>query len=134
MVLYQKVGRRYLPVHDTQAIDGLHNGSWLVTVQDGLTKVRRPLDDGHGLALVAACQRWLSEWLVKALIESGVYRFGQSSRPLTAKERRAVKAYRDVAGANCMIWMTKASAHDIAEKVVLELTERVKNGQCSCLC
>lgn len=38
MTLYEKVGRKYKPVQDTKACDGLTNGSWLITVQGGLHK------------------------------------------------------------------------------------------------
>ena len=37
--LYEKRGRRYHPVHDTAAMDGLGNGAWLVVVEDGMRGV-----------------------------------------------------------------------------------------------
>ncbi len=52
--LYEKRGRRYHPVHDTAAMDGLGNGAWLVVVRDGLVSVRKAVDDGPEVARVAA--------------------------------------------------------------------------------
>ena len=37
--LYEKRGRRYHPVRDTAAMDGLGNGAWLVVVEDGMRGV-----------------------------------------------------------------------------------------------
>ena len=33
--LYRKVGKKFIPVNDPQAYDGLRNGFWLIEVRDG---------------------------------------------------------------------------------------------------
>lgn len=42
--LYRKVGRRYQPVNDPCAMEGLTPGAWLVVVDDGMVSVRKQLD------------------------------------------------------------------------------------------
>jgi hypothetical protein len=38
--IYKKVGRKYVPVSDIHAYDGLRAGWWLVKVSDGCTSIR----------------------------------------------------------------------------------------------
>lgn len=38
--LYKKVGRKYVPVNDPWAYDGLREGWWLVKVSSGCTSIR----------------------------------------------------------------------------------------------
>jgi hypothetical protein len=38
--IYKKVGRKYLPVSDIHAYDGLRAGWWLVKVSEGCTSIR----------------------------------------------------------------------------------------------
>jgi len=40
-VLYKKVGRKYIPVNDPYAINGLREGFWLVKVAPGSTSIRQ---------------------------------------------------------------------------------------------
>lgn len=42
-VLYRKVGKKYLPVNDPCATDGLWEGTWLVVVSPGCKSMRRKL-------------------------------------------------------------------------------------------
>ena len=120
--LYEKRGRRYHPVHDTAAMDGLGNGAWLVVVRDGLVSVRKAVDDGPEVARVAAAVR-LAGAIARRLQERSAYQFGRGvASPLTAREERAAKAYRAVMGdPDCMIWMTRPSAMDVAEAVARDL-------------
>lgn len=41
--IYRKVGKKFLPVNDPYAYDGLRNGFWLVQVKDGSTSVRQQI-------------------------------------------------------------------------------------------
>jgi hypothetical protein len=41
--LYKKVGRKYVPVSDAYAYDGLREGWWLVKVSPGCTSIRQSL-------------------------------------------------------------------------------------------
>lgn len=115
--LYKKVGRRYVPVQDTDACVGLTNGSWLVTVQDGLHKIRKPVDDVEGIKRLASITRYLEDWIALELIKLSAYKYGNNNKPLSAKEKRAYKAYTEIMGENAVLWMTKDSAYGVASKV-----------------
>lgn len=39
-ILYKKVGRKYVPINDPWAYDGLRAGYWLVKVSHGCTSIR----------------------------------------------------------------------------------------------
>lgn len=39
-ILYKKVGRKYVPINDPWAYDGLREGWWLVKVSSGSTSIR----------------------------------------------------------------------------------------------
>ena len=39
--LYKKVGRKYVPISDPYALDGLREGWWLVKVSPGSTSIRQ---------------------------------------------------------------------------------------------
>ena len=39
--LYRKVGRKYVPISDPYALDGLREGWWLVKVSPGSTSIRQ---------------------------------------------------------------------------------------------
>ena len=44
MTLYQKRGKRYYPVHDTLAHEGLENGCWLIMVEKGCTTIKKTVE------------------------------------------------------------------------------------------
>lgn len=39
-ILYKKIGRKYVPINDPWAYDGLRAGYWLVKVSEGCTSIR----------------------------------------------------------------------------------------------
>ena len=41
--LYRKVGKKYIPVNDPYAYDGLRNGFWLIQIKDGSTSIRQEI-------------------------------------------------------------------------------------------
>lgn len=123
--LYKKVGRRYIPVQDTAACDGLTNGSWLITVQNGLHKCRKPIDDEEGLKTLAAITRYLEEWFGNELMKLSAYKYGRNNGPLSAKEKKAYKAYEAIMGEKALMWMTKASAYDVAREICKNLLAKV---------
>lgn len=122
MTLYEKVGRRYRPVQDTTAMEGLSNGSWLITVRDGRTTCRKVLDAGAGLELLAACEH-LADWIAEALAEHAQARPG---RALTSLERKAWEAWCAVMGEEGTLTLEQPSVREIAERVVEAVRKRVE--------
>jgi hypothetical protein len=127
LTLYEKRGRRYFPVRDDRAYEGLANGSWLVLVEGGRRTTVKVVDPEPTLEQLAATEH-LAEMLTEELRKSSAYEFtsGGTGRPLSAKERRAVAAYREVMGREASIWMRKPAAWDAALGAVRRLIERVK--------
>lgn len=119
--LYEKVGRRYKPVQDTDACNGLTNGSWLITVQNGLHKCRKPIDDEEGLKKFAAITRYLEEWIANELMKLSAYQYGRNAGPLSAKEKEGYAAWESVMGKDSIMWMTKESAYGVAKAICKKL-------------
>jgi hypothetical protein len=95
--LFEKRGRRYYPVHETVALDGLRLGSWVVTVmrRDGgtLTTLRETVKPDH--AAVIASIAHAREAMEHAMHEANsVTR--PANRPMSPKQKRAFRAYQAV--------------------------------------
>ena len=96
--LFEKRGRRYYPVRDTDAYQGLGLGSWVVTVMrtDGggrLTTIGRLVNPAH--AEVIASIAHAREAMEHAMHEANsVTR--PVNRPMSLKQKRAWKAYQAV--------------------------------------
>lgn len=122
MTLYQKTGRRYHPVHDTEAYEGLPDGAWIVTVQGGRRTVSKMLDLDGGFEAIAAIPD-LAEMMVPLLRE---YSATRPARALTAKEKRAWKAYTDIMGEDATLMLERESAWGIAHAVAQKVAERAR--------
>ena len=107
--LYEKRGRRYIPVANTRAIDGLSNGSWLVVVDSGMTTIRQLVNPDHAgfLAAASVAERAMVEAVRKA---SDAVPQSRTSAKLT----RAWKAYKAIAGDETM-WLNSSSTYDIVQ-------------------
>lgn len=125
MTLYEKIGRRYLPVQDTTAMEGLYNGSWLITVRDGRTTCRKVLDAEAGLELLAACEH-LADWIAEALAEHAQC---QPRGPLTSLERQAWEAWCAVMGKEGTLTLEQPSVREIAERVAASVRKRIDSGK-----
>lgn len=127
--LYEKTGRRYKPVHDTRALDGLSNGSWLVTVEKGHWRVRKAVDDQRGLEVLAACSRWLEDIIAREVEAKSQSQHGRGG-PLSVLEQKAAKAYRKVMGDDkYLIWFTRPSSTEVAREVIREIVQKVQLSQ-----
>ena len=67
--LYRKCGKKFLPVNDPYAYDGLRNGFWLIGIKDGCTSIRQQInpDKSH----ITAAARLMEEKLVEIIRKSG---------------------------------------------------------------
>jgi hypothetical protein len=120
--LYEKVGRRYVPAHDSAAWDGLPNGAWVVTIEGGRRTAYRQIDVGRGIEAIAAITD-LTEMMVPLLRE---YSATRPASPLTTKEKRAWKAYTDVMGEDATLMLERESAWGIAHAVARKVAERAR--------
>lgn len=108
--LYEKVGRRYVPVRDTEAYNGLGRGSWLVIVDRGVTSVRRLVHPDHAGFLAAA--RVAEDAMLEALRRASEARPRQER--LNARERRAFEAWKAIMGEE-ILWLQRESAQAIVD-------------------
>jgi hypothetical protein len=121
-ILYTKRGRRYYPVgeYSPEAMDMLPNGSHLVTVSPGNRIITYQVDPDHA-GLLAALQEH-ENTLIAAIQNASEKRIMQiERRTTTAKERRAIKAYRDIMGPDAMMVIARPSAWHILDGLRREL-------------
>lgn len=87
MTLYKKEGRKYIPVRDTDAIEGLHNGAWLVIVKDGSRRICQCINPDY-VSVQAACHG--AEHLLRdKLVELNNKKSLQSPKELTKEQAKA---------------------------------------------
>ena len=111
--LYTKRGRRYHPVgeYSNEAVDMLPYGHHLITVSPGRRLATYQVNPDHAGLLVAIQQH--EKVLVAAIQEASSRRI--EARTVTAKERRAIKAYYDIMGPDGMLMITRSNALNILD-------------------
>lgn len=85
--LYKKKGKKYVPVNDPYAYDGLREGFWLVKVDNGCTSIRQQIYPNK--APISAAARDLEDKLI------GIIKKALEARPdraLTEEENKDWKA------------------------------------------
>lgn len=114
---YRKVGRRYLPVNDPYALDGLQNGIWVVAVDGGCTSMRRhvTVQDAEFYARTLK----MREALVAELVRACACR--PKIRANTAREQRAFNAYTKIMGPKADLMLSCPTIEEIVTKVMNEL-------------
>ena len=82
--LYRKVGKKFVPINDPYAYDGLRNGFWLIHVKDGSTAIRQEIypDKAH----ISAAARELEDKLVDIIREACEAR--PNKTPLTPEQKK----------------------------------------------
>ena len=82
--LYRKAGKKFIPVNDPYAYDGLRNGFWLIHVKDGSTAIRQEIypDKAH----ISAAARELEDKLVDIIREACEAR--PNKTPLTPEQKK----------------------------------------------
>lgn len=109
--LYKKIGKKYVAVSDPWAYEGLRDGMHLVYVRPGCTTIRRVIwpDRVEAQAAIEIAR----EAMTARMLEANKL---QPARPLTAKEKRAWKAYCEVMGdEHSGIALTGKSIEDIID-------------------
>lgn len=66
--LYRKVGKKFVPVNDPYAYDGLRNGFWLIQVKDGSTSIRQEIYPDK--ASLHAAARLMEDKLVQIICKA----------------------------------------------------------------
>lgn len=115
--LYQKIGKRYHAVSDIHAYEGLSEGAWLVTVDEGCTSVRQSLTPDT--AAVEVAFKLSEEKLAKIITKHC------EARPkkllLTERERKAITAYYKVMGKDKMLYFEYPAIQTMAQEILKEV-------------
>jgi hypothetical protein len=82
--LYRKVGKKFVPVNDPYAYDGLRNGFWLIQIKDGSTSIRQEIYPDK--ASIHAAARLMEDKLVDIIRKAGEAR--PNKTPLSAEEKK----------------------------------------------
>ena len=120
---YKKRNGKYVPVNDPYALDGLTNGTWLVSINGGNTRMRTLLNPKH--AELDAALDTLSEELTSELMKQSKMR--PLSVKISEKERKAWDAFEKIMGKDVPTYVGYKSMHDIArnscdkiKKIIIE--------------
>jgi hypothetical protein len=82
--LYRKVGKKFIPVNDPYAYDGLREGFWLIQVKDGSTSIRQQIYPDK--APLTAAARMVEDKLVEIIRKASEAR--PNKTPLTEEEKK----------------------------------------------
>ena len=123
---YIKRGKKYYPVNDPGAYDGLSKGAWLVTVNKGCTSIRTAIDIKN-IKLEAAL-KYLEDELCNAISEASKMR--PSSYPISDKERKAWKAFEKIMGKDMPKYCEYPSNQEIANKGCQYLKKIMLENNC----
>lgn len=127
--LYEKVGKRYKPVRDIHAYDGLGQGCWLVRVDEGCTSISHVVNPDNAPREAAA--KIAAEKVVKILSKASEARYvgekdkwGVSRTPLSKRELKAIAAYNEVMGEEKTMYFQYPSLYDMANEIISELLKK----------
>jgi len=115
--LYQKIGKRYYPISDLFAYDGLWKGAWLVTVDDACISTRKSVEPDNIAVEVAF--KYAADRLTEIIAKHSEAR--PKSIALTPLEQKAIKAYHDVMGNEKILYFDYPSIATIAEEIIAEI-------------
>jgi hypothetical protein len=114
MTLYQKIGKRYYPVRDTLAYDGLENGCWLVKVEHGSTSIRKSIDPNSAPLEFATLMK--TNKICKYLSDVSLARPKQT--PLTKNQLKIFKMFDKLPDKDKLLYWQYDSLQDMAENII----------------
>jgi len=114
--LYRKVGKKFVPVNDPYAYDGLRNGFWLIQIKDGSTSIRQEIYPDK--ASIHAAARLIEDKLVDIIRKAGEARPNKTM--LTAEEKKDWDAFIKKHGESFNT-LCYPSIQENAEKIVKAL-------------
>lgn len=82
--LYRKVGKRFVPINDVYAYDGLRNGFWLIQIKDGSTSIRQEIYPDK--APIHAAARLMEDKLLEIIRTASEAR--PNKQPLSEEEKK----------------------------------------------
>ena len=114
--LYRKVGKKFVPVNDPYAYDGLRNGFWLIQVKDGSTSIRQEIYPDK--ASLHAAARLMEDKLVQIIC--GACEARPNETELSPEEKKDWDAFIKKHG-DSFNTLSYPSIQESAEKIVKAL-------------
>lgn len=116
---YKKVGRRYEPVGDSEAYNGLSNGCWLVKVGDGCTSIRQSIEPNMvGLQFATLM---MSDKICKYL--SDVSSARPRTMPYTKKQKEIFKLMQNLPDKDKLLYWEYDSLQGMADNILKLILE-----------
>jgi hypothetical protein len=119
-ILYKKVGKKYVPINDPWAYDGLREGWWLVKVGEGFTSIRSIVYPNKAELLAAARDK--EDQLVKIIREASEAK-PKEGVPMSDEARKDWQWFIDKHGKEFST-IYFPSFQENAEKIVKALLEK----------
>ena len=114
--LYRKVGKKFVPVNDPYAYDGLRNGFWLIQVKDGSTSIRQEIYPDK--ASLHAAARLMEDKLVQIIC--GACEARPNETELSPEEKKDWETFIKKHG-DSFNTLSYPSIQESAEKIVKTL-------------
>lgn len=116
--LYRKVGKKFVPVNDPYAYDGLRNGFWLIQIKDGSTSIRQQIYPDK--APLTAAARMVEDKLIDIIRKASEAR--PNKIPLTEEEKKDWDAFIKKHG-DSFNTLQYPSMQENAEKIIAAILD-----------
>lgn len=112
--LYKKVGRRYEPVSDSEAYNGLSNGCWLVSIDKGCTTIRQAVEPN--MAALQFATLMMSNKISKYLMEASVA--VPKCREYTKNQKKIMKQLQELPEKDKLMYWEYDSIQGMADNIL----------------
>lgn len=112
--LYKKVGRRYEPVSDSEAYNGLSNGCWLVSIDKGCTTIRQAVEPN--MAALQFATLMMSNKISKYLMEASMA--VPKCREYTKNQKKIMKQLQELPEKDKLMYWEYDSIQGMADNIL----------------
>jgi hypothetical protein len=121
-IVYKKVGRKYVPINDPHAWDGLSEGVWIVTVKPGVKTAQiKVSEDFDGLS--AALETFRQD-LIDSMHEASI---AKPAKEMTKAEKKHWDEYVAKAGKDVLSYFSYAGLYGIADNAIKLFNEKINS-------
>lgn len=122
-ILYEKIGRKYIPVKQEYKYDCLEKGHWLINIMPNSTSLRYKLNPEIEYPNLAAALEEYKDEIVSCMSEASKLR--PHSIKMSKKEIKAWNEYKKIMGKNIPMYFGYMSLWDIANAGIKRLGEKI---------
>ena len=116
--VYRKVGKKFVPVNDPYAYDGLREGFWLIKIEKGYTSIRQQIYPDK--APLTAAARLIEDKLVEIIRKASGAR--PVKTPLTPEEKKDWDKFIAKHG-DSFSTLCYPSIQENAEKIIMAIVD-----------